>query len=89
MVLVDEGKHMDNNHPMHMHGYNFRVVAMEKVNIYLLTVFDCRFFSIFSFITIVPDPDLSNGFKNCLGVFFCSWAIVLPSSMCDYWMIWD
>lgn len=32
MVLVDEGKHMDNNHPMHMHGYNFRVIAMEKVN---------------------------------------------------------
>lgn len=32
MVLVDEGKHMDNNHPMHMHGYNFRVVAMEKVH---------------------------------------------------------
>ncbi|XP_061163506.1 uncharacterized protein LOC133172595 isoform X2 [Saccostrea echinata] len=31
MVLVDEGKHMDNNHPMHMHGYNFRVVAMEKL----------------------------------------------------------
>lgn len=44
MVLVDEGKHMDNNHPMHMHGYNFRVVAMEKVNFDLLIVFEHRYF---------------------------------------------
>jgi FtsP/CotA-like multicopper oxidase with cupredoxin domain len=35
LVLVDEGKAMNNNHPMHLHGHSFRVVAMEKVNIFL------------------------------------------------------
>lgn len=69
MVLVDEGKHMDNNHPMHMHGYNFRVVAMEKVHCKHLQYLNADF-SIFSDIPIVPDPDVSHGFKNCFGVFF-------------------
>ncbi|KAJ8303182.1 hypothetical protein KUTeg_019578 [Tegillarca granosa] len=32
LILVDEGKHLNNNHPMHLHGHNFRVVAMEKLN---------------------------------------------------------
>ena len=32
LVLVDEGKMQDNNHPMHLHGYKFKVVAMGKVN---------------------------------------------------------
>lgn len=31
MVLVDEGKYMDNNYLMYMYGYNFWVVVMEKV----------------------------------------------------------
>ncbi|VDI01894.1 Hypothetical predicted protein [Mytilus galloprovincialis] len=32
LVLVDEGKLQNNNHPMHLHGHSFRVVAMEKLN---------------------------------------------------------
>ncbi|OWF48064.1 laccase-7-like isoform X2 [Mizuhopecten yessoensis] len=32
LVLIDEGKHLDNSHPMHLHGHSFRVVAMEKLN---------------------------------------------------------
>ncbi|XP_069112423.1 uncharacterized protein [Argopecten irradians] len=32
LVLIDEGKHLDNSHPMHLHGHNFRVLAMEKLN---------------------------------------------------------
>ncbi|XP_032682635.1 laccase-1-like isoform X2 [Odontomachus brunneus] len=31
LVLVDEGFTFDANHPFHLHGYQFRVVAMEKV----------------------------------------------------------
>ncbi|KOC68923.1 Laccase-4 [Habropoda laboriosa] len=31
MVLVDEGFAYDANHPFHLHGYQFRVIAMEKV----------------------------------------------------------
>ncbi|KAG7213871.1 hypothetical protein KM043_003079 [Ampulex compressa] len=31
MVLVDEGFAFDANHPFHLHGYQFRVVAMEKI----------------------------------------------------------
>ena len=30
-VLVDEGKTFDANHPMHLHGYSYRVVGMGKV----------------------------------------------------------
>lgn len=30
-VLVDEGKTFDANHPMHLHGYSYRVVAMGKI----------------------------------------------------------
>jgi FtsP/CotA-like multicopper oxidase with cupredoxin domain len=43
LVLVDEGKAMNNNHPMHLHGHSFRVVAMEKVNIFLMTPIGNRF----------------------------------------------
>lgn len=32
LVMIDEGKHLDNSHPMHLHGHSFRVVAMEKLN---------------------------------------------------------
>nr|XP_022321018.1 oxidoreductase OpS5-like [Crassostrea virginica] len=31
-VLVDEGKTFDANHPMHLHGYSYRVVGMGKVS---------------------------------------------------------
>nr|XP_031845394.1 laccase-1-like isoform X2 [Nomia melanderi]XP_031845395.1 laccase-1-like isoform X2 [Nomia melanderi]XP_031845396.1 laccase-1-like isoform X2 [Nomia melanderi]XP_031845397.1 laccase-1-like isoform X2 [Nomia melanderi]XP_031845399.1 laccase-1-like isoform X2 [Nomia melanderi]XP_031845400.1 laccase-1-like isoform X2 [Nomia melanderi] len=31
VVLVDEGFAYDANHPFHLHGYQFRVVAMERV----------------------------------------------------------
>ncbi|XP_053649062.1 uncharacterized protein [Cherax quadricarinatus] len=31
MVLVDEGTIGDENHPFHLHGYNFHVVAMERL----------------------------------------------------------
>ena len=31
VVLIDKGK-VQTNHPMHLHGYYYRVVAMEKVN---------------------------------------------------------
>ncbi|CAH0553403.1 unnamed protein product, partial [Brassicogethes aeneus] len=31
MVLVDEGFAYDANHPLHLHGYGFRVVAMERL----------------------------------------------------------
>lgn len=34
LVLVDEGKSQNNNHPMHLHGHSFRVVAMEKVRVF-------------------------------------------------------
>lgn len=72
MVLVDEGKYMDNNYLMYMYGYNFWVVVMEKVyckywfNYWLYL--NVEFF-IFVDIFIVLDLDLSYGFKNCFGVF--------------------
>ncbi|KAK3086056.1 hypothetical protein FSP39_012795 [Pinctada imbricata] len=31
LVLVDEGKMQDNNHPMHLHGYKFKVIGMAKL----------------------------------------------------------
>ncbi|CAG9818287.1 unnamed protein product [Phaedon cochleariae] len=31
LIFVDEGFAYDANHPMHLHGYNFRVVAMERM----------------------------------------------------------
>ncbi|KAJ8968028.1 hypothetical protein NQ317_001389 [Molorchus minor] len=31
MVFVDEGFAYDANHPLHLHGHAFRVVAMERV----------------------------------------------------------
>lgn len=34
-VLVDEGKTFDANHPMHLHGYSYRVVAMGKVRVHV------------------------------------------------------
>ncbi|XP_012944262.1 laccase-1 [Aplysia californica] len=32
LVVIDEGVTFNSNHPMHLHGYNFRVVAIEKLN---------------------------------------------------------
>ncbi|XP_067670637.1 uncharacterized protein [Haliotis asinina] len=32
MVLIDEGVTFNANHPMHLHGHHFRVVAMDRVN---------------------------------------------------------
>lgn len=31
LVLIDKGYAYDANHPFHLHGYSFRVVAMQKV----------------------------------------------------------
>ncbi|XP_029665986.1 laccase-1-like isoform X3 [Formica exsecta] len=31
LLLIDEGVPYDANHPFHLHGYQFRVVAMEKI----------------------------------------------------------
>lgn len=31
MVLVDEGFRYDANHPFHLHGHAFKVVAMERL----------------------------------------------------------
>ncbi|XP_076673352.1 uncharacterized protein LOC143371730 [Andrena cerasifolii] len=31
IVLVDEGLAYDANHPFHLHGYQFRVIAMERI----------------------------------------------------------
>ena len=35
-VIVDEGFTFHSNHPMHLHGHSFAVLAIEKVNIYSL-----------------------------------------------------
>ncbi|XP_033743202.1 laccase-1-like [Pecten maximus] len=32
LVVIDEGKFMDANHPMHLHGHKFRVVGMDRLN---------------------------------------------------------
>ncbi|KAL6260451.1 hypothetical protein P5V15_007976 [Pogonomyrmex californicus] len=31
LILIDEGVPYDANHPFHLHGYQFRVVAMERI----------------------------------------------------------
>merc|ERR1712126_124153 len=31
MILVDQGNIGDENHPFHLHGYNFYVVAMDRI----------------------------------------------------------
>lgn len=31
LVLVDEGYRFDANHPFHLHGHGFQVVAMERL----------------------------------------------------------
>lgn len=31
LVITDEGFAFDANHPLHLHGYAFRVIAMEKI----------------------------------------------------------
>lgn len=31
LVLVDEGYRFDANHPFHLHGHSFKVVAMERL----------------------------------------------------------
>ena len=31
LVLVGEGEHLDNSHPMHLHGYRFHVLAHDKL----------------------------------------------------------
>ena len=30
-IIIDEGKIWDANHPMHLHGYSYRVVGMDRV----------------------------------------------------------
>ena len=35
LVLIDESKVYDLQHPMHFHGNNFRVLALEKLHMYL------------------------------------------------------
>lgn len=32
VIIVDEGVTFDANHPFHLHGHNFRVVAMRRLN---------------------------------------------------------
>lgn len=32
VIIVDEGVTFDANHPFHLHGHNFRVVGMRKLN---------------------------------------------------------
>lgn len=32
VIIVDEGKTFDANHPFHLHGHNFRVVGMRRLN---------------------------------------------------------
>lgn len=36
IFLVDEGATFNTNHPFHLHGNYFRVIALDKVNDYLL-----------------------------------------------------
>lgn len=31
LIFIDEGFSYDANHPIHLHGYSFRVVAMERM----------------------------------------------------------
>ncbi|XP_070537860.1 uncharacterized protein [Ptychodera flava] len=33
LVVIDEGVTFNSNHPMHIHGHSFRVVAMEKLGV--------------------------------------------------------
>ncbi|KAJ8030200.1 Laccase-2 [Holothuria leucospilota] len=35
LVVVDEGFTFDSSHPMHLHGFSFRVVAMQKVGTFI------------------------------------------------------
>ncbi|XP_021367995.1 laccase-1-like isoform X1 [Mizuhopecten yessoensis] len=32
LVIIDEGKVWDANHPMHLHGHKFRVIGMDRLN---------------------------------------------------------
>ena len=32
MVLIDVGKKGDKNHPFHLHGYKFHVVALDRLS---------------------------------------------------------
>ena len=32
IVIIDEGVPFGGNHPIHLHGHHFRVVAMDKVS---------------------------------------------------------
>ncbi|KAL8596343.1 hypothetical protein ACOMHN_067034 [Nucella lapillus] len=34
IIIVDEGVTFNANHPMHMHGYKYRVIGMDKVTLY-------------------------------------------------------
>lgn len=38
IILIDEGQKYDANHPFHLHGHDFRVVAMERVQATGVTV---------------------------------------------------
>ena len=33
IVIIDEGVTFDANHPMHLHGYQFYVVGMDRVRL--------------------------------------------------------
>lgn len=50
IVLVDEGYKYDANHPFHLHGHGFRVVAMERIKptgIEIKEVCFCRIYMLF------------------------------------------
>ncbi|XP_060075142.1 uncharacterized protein LOC132554835 [Ylistrum balloti] len=32
LIVIDEGKYWDANHPMHLHGNKFRVIGMDRLN---------------------------------------------------------
>jgi FtsP/CotA-like multicopper oxidase with cupredoxin domain len=47
LVIVDEGFTYQSNHPMHLHGYEFAVIGIEKVVVELLFVIFLLNFYIF------------------------------------------
>lgn len=32
LIIIDEGLLFNANHPMHLHGYKFRVIGMDRVS---------------------------------------------------------
>lgn len=45
LVLVDEGYKYDANHPFHLHGHGFQVVAMERLRPSGISIEEVRIFS--------------------------------------------